>query len=49
MPEIPWAQIKGLRNLLVHQYWDINVKRVWAVVQDDLPSLISAIEDYLRK
>jgi hypothetical protein len=28
-------------------YWDINAKRVWAVVHDDLPPLIAAIEDYL--
>jgi uncharacterized protein with HEPN domain len=44
MPTVPWAQIKGMRNLMVHQYWEISLKRVWAVVQNDLPPLIAAIE-----
>ena len=46
MPTVPWAKIKGMRNLMVHQYWDISLKRVWAVVQDDLPALIAAIEEH---
>lgn len=49
MPQVPWPQIKSMRNFLAHQYFDIDYTRVWAVVQDDLPPLITAIEDYLRK
>ena len=48
MPDVPWARIKGMRNLMVHQYWDISLKRVWAVVHDDLPPLIAAIEAHLK-
>ena len=47
MPTIPWAKIRGMRNLMVHQYWDISLKRVWAVVQDDLPALVVAIEEFM--
>ena len=47
MPDVPWAQIKGMRNLMVHQYWEINVKRIWSVVHEHLPQLISAVEAYL--
>jgi uncharacterized protein with HEPN domain len=38
-PEIPWKQINAMRNILVHLYFDINLDRVWAVVEQDLPVL----------
>ena len=43
-PEIPWTQIIGMRNRLVHAYFDINLDILWQVVQDDLPALITQIE-----
>ena len=49
MPNVPWPQIKSMRNFLAHQYFDIDYTRVWSVVQHDLPPLIAAIEAYLRK
>ena len=48
IPEIPWARVRGMRNLMAHHYWDINLKRVWGVVHEDLPPMISAIEAYLK-
>ena len=38
-PDIPWRQIVGLRNLLVHEYFRIDPQVLWDVTQYDLPSL----------
>lgn len=44
-PDIPWGQIRGMRNRMVHEYYDIQADRVWATVQDDLPTLIARLEE----
>jgi uncharacterized protein with HEPN domain len=38
-PEIDWKGIKGFRNIIVHEYFGISVKMVWAVVIKELPKL----------
>lgn len=42
-PEIPYVQIIGMRNKLVHDYDGINIEVVWQVVQKDIPELISLL------
>ena len=46
-PKIPWAQIVGMRNRLIHAYFDIDMDRVWKIVKDDLPPLIIELEKIL--
>lgn len=43
-PEIDWEAIEGLRHVLVHDYYQVSMERVWAIIQDDLPDL----KDYLK-
>ncbi len=43
-PGIPWAQVIGLRNILVHQYFNVDPREVWAIVERDLPALRSALD-----
>ncbi|MCY3874981.1 MAG: DUF86 domain-containing protein [Rhodobacteraceae bacterium] len=43
-PEIPWADITGMRNRLVHEYFRVNLTRVWETVKRDIPVLISQLE-----
>jgi len=38
-PEIPWREIGGMRNMLIHGYFDIDWQAVWLVGQRDLPRL----------
>jgi uncharacterized protein with HEPN domain len=46
-PEVPWKQINAMRNILIHIYFEINLDRVWAVVEHDLPVLKSSVEAIL--
>lgn len=43
-PAIPWAQMLGMRNLLIHEYDDVDIEVVWQVVTEDLPALVAQIE-----
>ena len=47
MPEIPWDDIVGMRNRLVHAYFDIDEEILWATVQEDLPQLASILRRIL--
>ena len=47
MPDIPWNLMVGMRNLLIHDYDDVDPKRVWTDSQNDLPSLIARLEKHL--
>jgi uncharacterized protein with HEPN domain len=46
---IPWASIIGMRNRLIHVYFDIDLDRVWDTITDDLPPLITALEKALSQ
>jgi uncharacterized protein with HEPN domain len=46
-PTIPWREVIGMRDKLVHDYFGVNLKRVWQTVQDDLPSLRATVEQML--
>ena len=44
---IPWQDIGGMRNRLIHAYFDINLDVVWKTVTRDLPSLKAELEKIL--
>ena len=48
-PEIPWKQINAMRNILVHIYFDINLDRIWAVVENDIPPLKASVDAILAE
>ena len=43
-PEIPWADIIGMRHKVVHDYLGIDEDIVWQVVTEDLPRLVTTLE-----
>lgn len=36
-PEIPWSDIIGMRNVLIHDYLEVDLQAIWLTVKDDLP------------
>ena len=49
LPEIPWPEVVGMRNHLIHSYFDIDNDRVWDTATVDLPALKAIIERYLNE
>lgn len=43
-PDIPWKEIKGLRNKITHEYFGVDCEIVWQIVNKDLPELKSKIK-----
>ncbi len=42
--EIPWYQMKGMRNILIHEYFGLDSEVIWKTVQEDLPLLKEKIK-----
>lgn len=42
-PDVPWSQVIGARNVIVHGYAEIEPDRIWDIVKSDLPALRAAV------
>ncbi len=47
-PSVPWNQIAGLRDLLIHQYFSVNMTILWDIIEHEVPLLQSAIRAMLE-
>ncbi len=47
-PKIEWQKIKGLRNIVAHDYWGVDIEMVWQIVKSKLPVFSLQISQILR-
>ena len=48
-PNIPWRQMAGMRNALIHEYFEVDLSLVWRTVKDDLPKLKEQIKGLISQ
>lgn len=46
---MPWRELAGFRNVIVHGYLGIDLDAVWLVIEQDLPALSAALERMLAR
>lgn len=48
-PDLPWSDMISMRNVMIHEYDDVDIVVVWQTVHNDLPPLVDSIEKMLQK
>lgn len=46
-PHLPWIEMRGLRNRIIHNYDDIDYEIIWKVLKNEIPKLIPQIESII--
>ena len=47
-PQIPWKQVKGIRDILSHHYFDIDAETIFDVAKDEVPRLILVVKEIVK-
>jgi uncharacterized protein with HEPN domain len=47
-PEIPWLDVRGMRNVVIHEYFQVDLSIIWQTVQEDLVYLEQALRQLIN-
>jgi len=47
-PQVPWRQMRDMRNVVVHAYFGVNAEVLWDTVRNDLPPLVEPLKAIMR-
>jgi len=45
---VEWQDIKDFRNLLIHEYFGVDLEIIWKIIHNDLPGLIAAVSELMN-
>jgi uncharacterized protein with HEPN domain len=48
-PWVPWAAMRGFRNVVVHDYLGVDLDEIWGIIEQDIPPLKEAIQEILTR
>ncbi len=46
---LPWEEMRGIRNIVVHEYFGVSIPIIWKTLQDDIPPLIPLLQKILEE
>jgi len=48
-PDIPWDEMRAMWNIVIHEYFGVNLNIIWHTTQVNLPSIVNKLKEILEK
>lgn len=48
-PDVPWEEMRGIRNVVIHEYFGVSLSILWETVQKDVPALLEPLKALVKK